>query len=594
MSIKCAGILFASQGKVLLLKRSNDSAHPKEWACVGGHIEDGESPEQAARREFLEECGYSYTGSLTPIFHTDDGAVDYTTFYAEVQDQFIPKLNHEHTAFLWANIEDYPNKTMPAVKAVLDCDNVRNRLQGVQVGDEIKADSANPVVTELDTAKNIRDGVLPSPQKIGNLWLFAIRISGTGLSFRPTLNEYVERQPENYLTDEFLERCNGLPVVWKHPKGNKLDSDSFKERVIGTVFLPYIAENEVWGIAKVFDTDAAEIMDKHQLSTSPGVTFAAGTNARVQLKDGSSLLIEGNPNLLDHIAIVEEGVWDKGGEPSGVLSENAQVVMTEASRADSSDQTDSNIGETDMDEILELLKGIAAGQAELVKRVEALEADESEEAPVNAQTEEAAKLSAAEGAKKDDAMPAPVLNVPEVKKDDAPVVAPAPEVKAEPAAYVADKARMDALEKEIGELKANAKEPTEDKAKEFAVAQKKADSVEQAYGDSARRPLRGESVMDYRKDLLKKHQVRSEKYKSISIDAITDPATLAIVEDEIYADSLRAASSVDGLSDGVMVKSVVSRGGREITEYRGKGSFTRNFTPAPAIFRINANPNSVH
>jgi hypothetical protein len=80
----------------------------------------------------------------------------------------------------------------------------------------------------------------------------------------------------------------------------------------------------------------------------------------------------------------------------------------------------------------------------------------------------------------------------------------------------------------------------------------------------------------------------------VDIASITDANHLTIVEDEIYADSLRAASSVDGIADGVMIKSTVTRGGREITEYKGRGSFTRNFTPETALFRINPNPNAMH
>ena len=580
--INASGILFVTpDNKILLLKRSGDSSHPKEWCFPGGHIEEGETPEQAALREFSEECGSSYDGELTQLYHTQDASIDFTTYLAHV-DEFTPKLNDEHTAFMWCDLDDLPNKLHPAVRAMLEQDAVKGAILGDEAKytntDETRADAANPVITELDIAKNIRDGVLTSPQRIGNLWLFAIRISGTGISFRPELKEYVDRPAESYLNDEFLARCNGLPVIWKHPESNKLDSESFKDRIVGTVFLPYIAESEVWGIAKIIDTDAAELMDAHQLSTSPGVVFQAGTNARKDLQDGTSLLLEGNPKLLDHIAIVEHGVWDKGGAPSGVLSENAQVVMTEASRADSSGQPDSKKGDTEMDEVLALLQQIKASQDALTSRVEAMEGKE-----------------VAEPAKVDAAMPAPVLNAPvePAKVDAAPVPAPVAPV-AEPASYVADKARLDAVEKELAEFKANSKEPSEESARDFAMAQKKADAVEQAYGDSARRQTRGESVMDYRKDLLKKHQVRSEKYKSVNIGAITDPAHLSIVEDEIYADSLRAASSVDGIADGVMVKSVVTRGGREITEYKGKGSFTRNFTPETATLKINRNPNAMH
>jgi hypothetical protein len=32
---------------------------------------------------------------------TNDGEVDYTTFLKNIDDEFVPKLNEEHTAFAW-------------------------------------------------------------------------------------------------------------------------------------------------------------------------------------------------------------------------------------------------------------------------------------------------------------------------------------------------------------------------------------------------------------------------------------------------------------------------------------------------------------
>ena len=77
---------------------------------------------------------------------------------------------------------------------------------------------------ELDIARGIRDGDLPSPQKFGdNLWLFAMRITGTGTAYRSKLDELVFRDPDIFLTEDFLERCQGLPVIVQHPKNDKLE-----------------------------------------------------------------------------------------------------------------------------------------------------------------------------------------------------------------------------------------------------------------------------------------------------------------------------------------------------------------------------------
>lgn len=172
---------------------------------------------------------------------------------------------------------------------------------------------------ELGVAQAIRDGELVSPQWYENVALFALRITGTGVAYRTKLDEYVYRKPDLYLNQHFLDRCNGLPVIWEHPDTGKLNTEEFLDRVIGTIVLPYIKGEEVWGIAKIYDQDAARAMESKQLSTSPAVVFrATDGNQRATLEDGSALLVEGKPSLLDHLAICEEGVWDKGRDPTGV------------------------------------------------------------------------------------------------------------------------------------------------------------------------------------------------------------------------------------------------------------------------------------
>ncbi len=55
MMVACAVFLFNDNNEILLQKRADDGT----WCVPGGSMELGETPEQAARREFLEETGLS-------------------------------------------------------------------------------------------------------------------------------------------------------------------------------------------------------------------------------------------------------------------------------------------------------------------------------------------------------------------------------------------------------------------------------------------------------------------------------------------------------------------------------------------------------
>lgn len=59
-------ILLNSNNEVLLLLRDNkvDISFPNMWDIPGGKVEEGESPEQALRREMLEEMSIHNLGEI--------------------------------------------------------------------------------------------------------------------------------------------------------------------------------------------------------------------------------------------------------------------------------------------------------------------------------------------------------------------------------------------------------------------------------------------------------------------------------------------------------------------------------------------------
>lgn len=325
--IRAAGILFADKdNRVLLLRRTGDD-HSGEWALPGGHVEEDEKPEAAALREAEEETGYRYDGELESWMRRIKDGVDFTIYIARPDKPFDVKLNGEHDMAKWVPYRDALEMRLhPGARVALE-----------RAGWD-----------ELDLAQAMARDDIVSPQHCVNMLLVKLRVTGTGEAFRPKYDEHVWREPAFYMNQRFLQRCYGLPVIWKHPNNKKemLDSQQFSARIVGTIYLPYLVPGkapesqseggEVWAIAKIWDDEAMDFIEKHPMSTSPCVIFGKdGPGERLPYKDGSHILVENPPGFMDHLALlpsreedVDEplGVWDKGHAPDGVESVTADSV----------------------------------------------------------------------------------------------------------------------------------------------------------------------------------------------------------------------------------------------------------------------------
>ena len=117
--VNAAGVMLrAPSGKVLFLLRSKKGGDAGgTWAFPGGGVEEGETHPQAVARECSEEIGY--TPDVADLTHAHTGSNGYQTFASDAEDEFEPKLNHEHNAYLWADPSSPPGPLHPGVKETL-------------------------------------------------------------------------------------------------------------------------------------------------------------------------------------------------------------------------------------------------------------------------------------------------------------------------------------------------------------------------------------------------------------------------------------------------------------------------------------------
>ncbi|WP_158781595.1 NUDIX hydrolase [Pantoea sp. BAV 3049] len=521
MAIFGSGIMFRQGKFVFLIQRSDDGT----WCPPGGKIEPGEMAVDAARREVMEETGYQYDGLLTPY----SVAGDYLTLRADVTDQFEAKINDESLAAGWFHIDDLPKPLHQPFAEMM----------------------AQQALNETDVAALIADGTLSSPQYFINMWMFAIRVTGTGVTWRSADQQMAFRNPDDYLTPEFLQRVAGVPLIWLHPEKNTLDSDEFVKRVIGTLTNGWVADNgEVWAIARVYDAEAAEIMATRQLSTSPTVRFDESPGSIIKI-DGQPLLVEGSPVLLDHVAVCEQGVWDKLLAPGGVKSDS---IPKEAEKMDEekflelfNKCMDARMAKADS-EAKEAKEKADADEADKKEKADA-EEKEAEEAKAKADSEEKAAKEKADAEAKEKA-------------------------DAEADEKMAKEKADSQLRQEIAELRSRIPvELSDEERNEVADAQVKADSVFSSFGKRAPVPLSGEKPMAYRRRMMIQLQEHSADYKTVDLSAIADSALLNVAEKQIYADAQKSAS----LSVGPGMLREIKRAdatGRQISTFEGDPAAT--------------------
>lgn len=409
-------------------------------------------------------------------------------------------------------------------------------------------------MNEMDIAKAIASGQLSSPQQIGNLTLYAIRITGTNVTWRGDWGKFVYRNPKLYLCPEFLARCNGLEVVFEHPvtQDKFLDTEEYRDRSIGSVFYPYIFNDEVWGIARIRDSDAVLAMQNGYIkSTSPAITVKKGVDTEV---NGNPIHSEGMPIYIDHIAVLSGvGVWDKSSvNASGIL--NGKHVM--------------------------------ADQPEIEDNKPEMDAPPPEPTPVPA------------------AAPAPSNDGDTIKtmldlltRMDARLEKQEAELAALKSAEATEPAhQFDEIAAKVADVQANMPANLDDKEKDdIAELEMKAVDACAALGIKALRATGRDTLKDYKKRVLRALQPYSPAFKDVSVDALfADEGLLKTADAQIFTDAFNAAKNPVALAGEIVRPVTETKNGRTVTKYIGgdHATFLNNFklNPRP-VQRFTSNTN---
>lgn len=126
-----AGVFFyAAQTKRFLYLLRTDQKNPGNWGMPGGKINDDETLLEGIERECMEEMGFfPKEAKLIPIQKFVNRDFTYHTFFCELKEEFMPKLNSEHCGYAWVEENQYPKPLHPGLFSTVNIDIVQEKLK---------------------------------------------------------------------------------------------------------------------------------------------------------------------------------------------------------------------------------------------------------------------------------------------------------------------------------------------------------------------------------------------------------------------------------------------------------------------------------
>lgn len=133
--IVCSGaLIYAKTTKRFLLLQKATGRHAGTWGLVGGTNIEGETAWQGLQREISEEIGQLPTVIKTiPLetFVSNDNVFNFHTYLCVVENEFIPLLSKEHSAWAWSTIDYAPKPLHQGLRSSFSNKTIRTKLQTV-------------------------------------------------------------------------------------------------------------------------------------------------------------------------------------------------------------------------------------------------------------------------------------------------------------------------------------------------------------------------------------------------------------------------------------------------------------------------------
>lgn len=133
--IVCSGALFyAKSTRRFLLLQKAQGKHRGTWGLVGGTNLENENPWQGLQREVQEEIGFApqvIKNIPLETFVSNDRVFNFHTYLCVINQEFVPILSDEHSAWAWSTIDWAPKPLHQGLRNSFNNKIIRTKLQTI-------------------------------------------------------------------------------------------------------------------------------------------------------------------------------------------------------------------------------------------------------------------------------------------------------------------------------------------------------------------------------------------------------------------------------------------------------------------------------
>ena len=130
--IGCGALFYTLDTQRFLLLHRVQSKQNHVWGLVGGTTVN-ENLWECLNREIKEEICEVDIKKKIPMetFISNDENFLYHTFLCVVENEFIPKLNREHSGYCWCAFECWPKNLHAGLRNTLNKKSIKGKLQTI-------------------------------------------------------------------------------------------------------------------------------------------------------------------------------------------------------------------------------------------------------------------------------------------------------------------------------------------------------------------------------------------------------------------------------------------------------------------------------